>query len=158
MQRLQFWRFDNEAVRTLLNLRAHVFRSALESSLIDLVFLRVSQLNACSYCAESLAQEAITHGLEQHLVSGVAAWREVTFFSERQRAALAWTDAVTEVAKTGVPDEVYCEAAHHFSDSELVNLTLAIALMNAFARLAVAFRHGPPPMPAMIAGPAATNS
>jgi len=158
MQRLQFWRFDNEAVRTLLNLRAHISRSTLESSLIELVFLRVSQLNACSYCAESHAQEAITHGLEQRLVSGVAAWREATFFSERQRAALAWTDAVTEVAKTGVPDEVYCEAAHHFSDSELVDLTLAIALMNAFARIAVAFRHGPPPMPAMIAGPAATNS
>jgi alkylhydroperoxidase family enzyme len=97
-------------------------------------------------------QQAIEHGLEQGLVNDVAGWRESALFTERQRAALAWAEAVTEVSKTGVSEEVYAEVARHFSEKELVDLTLAIALMNAFARIAIAFRHGPPPMPALIEG------
>lgn len=152
MQRLQFWRSNNDGIRALMSASSHLARSGLESSVLDLAYLRVSQLNSCSSCVEAHTQESIEHGVEQRLVNGVAGWRESSLFTERQRAALAWAEAVTEVAKTGVPEEVYAEAASHFSEKEFVDLTLAIALMNAFARIAVAFRHGPPPMPTVIAG------
>jgi AhpD family alkylhydroperoxidase len=157
VERLQFWRFDNDGIRALMRLPAHIAQSGLESSLLDLVYLRVSQLNGCSPCVDAHARDAITHGLDQRLVDDIVVWRESSLFTERQRAALAWTDAVTEIAKTGAPDDVYREAADRFSETELVDLTLAIALMNAFARIAVAFRHGPPPMPAVSEG-AATSS
>jgi len=153
MQRLQFWRFDNDGIRALLSVDAHLTRSGLESSLIDLVFLRVSQLNRCSYCVDAHVHDAIEHGLDRRLVNAIATWRETPSFSKRQRAALAWTETVTEIATTQAPDEAYGEAAAEFSDSELVDLTLAIALMNAFARIAVAFRHGPPSVPALIDSP-----
>jgi AhpD family alkylhydroperoxidase len=117
-----------------------------------LVYLSVSQLTGCSYCVDAHERDAIAHGLEQHLVDGVATWQEAPFFTERQRAALAWADALTEIAKTRAPDELYREVSGKFSETELVDLTLAIALMNAFARIAIAFRHGPPPMPAVSEG------
>lgn len=157
MQRLQFWRFDNDGVRALMSVYAHLARSGLERSLLDLVYLRVSQLAGCSDCVDAHTHDAIAHGIEQRQVDGVASWRETSFFSERQRAALAWAEVVTDIS-TGAPDEDYHEAARHFSDAEFVDLTLAIALMNAFARIAVVFRHGPPPMPALSKGAAATGT
>ena len=83
MQRLQFWRFDIDATRALMSLKTHVEQSALEPSLLDLVYLRVSQLTACSDCVDTHAQDAIAHGLEQRVVNGVATWREAPFFTER---------------------------------------------------------------------------
>ena len=150
MQRLQFWRFNNEGIRALLSVRDHLTRSGLESSLLELVYLRVSQLNDCSDCVDAHVQGAVEHGLDHGLVNDVAEWRESPRFTERQRAALAWAEALTEIAKTGAPDELYRETADRFQKAELVDLTLAVALMNAFARIAVAFRHGPPPTPALI--------
>jgi alkylhydroperoxidase family enzyme len=82
------------------------------------------------------------------VVDSVASWRDAPVFTERQRAAFAWAETVTEIPRTGATDEEYRAAATSFSDRELVELTLAIALMNAFARMAIAFRHGPPPTPA----------
>ena len=149
MERLQFWRFDNGALRVLSTVRDHLAQSGLERSLLDLVYVRVSQLTRCGWCEDAHAQEAIEHGVEEHLLRDLAAWPESELFSERHRAALAWTDTLTEIAKTHAPDEVYREVAGRFSEGELVALTLAIALMNAFARIAIAFRHGPPPMPAL---------
>ena len=148
MQRLQFWRYDNDAIRALIGANAHLAESGLEPSLLDLVSLRVSQLNGCGECVDARVRAAIEHGLEQRQIDALATWRDASFFTEQQRAALAWADAVTEVAKGGVSDEVYREAASHFSEAEFVDLTLAVALMNAFARVAVAFQHGPPPVPA----------
>ena len=151
MERLQFWRFDSEAIRALLSVDAHLARSGFEPGLLDLVWVRVSQLTDCSYCEEAHTRQAIDYGVEQRLVDAVADWRQTSLFTDRQRAALAWAESVTEVAKTKVPDAVYREAASQFSEIEFVNLTVAIALMNAFARIAVAFRHGPPPIPAQSA-------
>ena len=151
MERLQFWRFDSEAIRALMGVEAHLARSGLEPGLLHLVYVRVSQLNGCSDCEEAHSRQAIDHGVEQGLVDAVADWRQTSLFSDRQRAALAWAESVTEVSKTKVPDAVYREAAGQFSEIEFVNLTVAIALMNAFARIAVAFRHGPPPTSAQVA-------
>lgn len=158
MERIQFWRLDNDGVRALMSVSSHLARSGLESTLLDLVYLRVSQLTDCSYCVDAHVKDAITHGLDERVVKEVARWRESPVFNARQRAGLAWAEAVTDVAKSGVPDDAYREAAGAFSETELVDLTLAIALMNAFARIAIAFRHGPPPMPALIGGAAATAS
>jgi len=122
----------------------------LESSLLELVYVRVSQLNGCERCEDAHAQEAIEHGADERLLREVAAWPQSELFSERQRAALAWADSVTDIAKTHAPDELYSELAGRFSEKELVALTVAIALMNAFARIAIAFRQGPPPTPANV--------
>ena len=149
MERLQFWRLDNEGIRVLMGLSAHLARSGLENSLLDLVYLRVSQLTNCSQCVDAHTRDAIAHGVEQQLVNGVSDWRDAPFFTERQRAGLAWAEALTEISKTRAPDELYREVSGQFSETELVHLTLAIALMNALARIAIAFRHGPPPMPAV---------
>lgn len=149
MPRLQFWRFDNGGIRDLLSASDHLARSHLEPTLLDLVYLRVSQLTRCNDCVNAHAQDAISHGVAPTTVEKLAVWRETPSFDQRQRAALAWTEAVTDVAKTGVPDEIYREVSGQFSEEELVDLTLAIALMNAFARIAVAFRSGPPPRPAL---------
>lgn len=152
MRRLQFWRYDNDGVRALVGVHAHLVRSGLEPSLLDLVYLRVSGLIGCSECVDARAREAIEHGLEQRQIDAVATWRGDPLFTERQRAALAWAEAVTNVGKSGVPDDVYSEAARHFSEAEFVDLTLAVALTNAFARVAIAFQQGPPPMPAVSKG------
>ena len=150
MERIQFWRFNNEGVRTLMHVAAHLGQSGLERALLDLIYVRVSQLNGCSQCVAAHIEDGIRHGLEHDLLEDVAAWRTSASFTERQRAALAWAEGVTEIAKTHAPDELYRETASHFRDAELVDLTLAVALMNAFARIAVAFRSGPPPLPALI--------
>jgi AhpD family alkylhydroperoxidase len=149
MPRLQFWRFDNGGIRDLLSASDHLARSHLEATLLDLVYLRVSQLNRCDDCVTAHADDAIRHGVARETVEELATWRETAMFTERQRAALAWTEAVTDVSNTGAPDDLYRKVSSQFSETELVDLTLAIALMNAFARIAVAFRSGPPPRPAL---------
>jgi AhpD family alkylhydroperoxidase len=142
-----------------MSLSAHLARSTLDPSILDLVYLRVTQLNDCLSCIEAHSQDALAHGVEQRLVNSVATWRETSLFRERQRAALTWTEAVTEIAKSGAPDEVYHEVSGQFSQAELVDLTLAIAHMNALSRLAIAFRSDPPPLPAAREGAvAATNA
>ena len=157
MQRLQFWRFDNEGVHAVISASAHLGRSGLERSLLELVYLRVSQLNDCSYCVDAHGRDALASGVNPDLVRNLASWRENPSLTERERAALGWAEAVTEISETGAPDDVYRETAARFSEKELVDLTLGIGLMNAFARIAMAFRHGPPPMPALIDGPVATT-
>src|SRR5690348_38121 len=107
MQRIRFWRDNNDGVRALIGISARLARSGIENTLLDLVYLRVSQLTNCSYCIDAHVHDAIDHGLEPPVVNDVATWRDSALFTTRQRAALAWTEAVTDVADTGVPDEVY---------------------------------------------------
>jgi AhpD family alkylhydroperoxidase len=155
MLRLQFWRFDNEGIRIIMSLSAHLARSPLERPILDLVYLRVSQLNECVRCVEAHVHDALAHGAEERQVHSLATWRETPFFTERERAALAWTESVTEVSQSAASDEIYREVSSQFSQAELVDLTLAIAHMNALSRLVIAFRSGPPPIPAASEGAAA---
>ena len=150
MERLQFWRFDNGGIRALLSVRDHLTQSGLESSLLELVYLRVSQLNGCALCVEAHQRAAIKNGVEERLLRHLPDWQLSGVFSERQRAALAWAETLTVIEETHVTDQEYSEVAGQFSEAELANLTLAIALMNAFARISIAFQHGPPPMPMMM--------
>jgi AhpD family alkylhydroperoxidase len=115
----------------------------LEDSLLNLVRLRASQINGCAYCLDMHWKDLRALGAtEQHLYS-LDAWRETPYYTDRERAALAWTEAVTRVADGHVPDAVFDEVRHHFTEQELSNLTLAVAAINAWNRLSIAARLVP---------------
>jgi AhpD family alkylhydroperoxidase len=117
--------------------------SKLEPSLVELVKMRASQINGCAYCIDMHSKDARVEGESEQRLYALNAWRETPFFTERERAALAWTEAVTLVSKAHVPDVVYEEARQHFSEDELVNLTMQIVAINGWNRLAIAFRAVP---------------
>jgi AhpD family alkylhydroperoxidase len=124
----------------------HVFisKSGLAKELVDLVYLRVSQINGCAYCIDMHTRDLIKHGLAVEKLVLVPVWHDAgNVFSTRERAALAWAETVTRVSETGVPDADYDAAAAEFNDKELADLTYAIGLMNAFNRLGISFRVPP---------------
>ncbi|HYE50961.1 MAG TPA: carboxymuconolactone decarboxylase family protein [Azospirillaceae bacterium] len=122
----------------------HVLQSGLPSRLVELVFLRVSQINGCAYCIDLHTTELQKKGVAPSTLFLVQVWREAgDLFDARERAALAWAETVTRVADTGVPDADYAAAAAVFSEKELVDLTIAVGLMNAYNRLAISFRAAP---------------
>jgi len=129
-----------EGVEGLSKLESCVRKSGLEPDLLELVKLRASQINGCAYCIDMHTKDARTRGESEQRLYGISAWHEAPFYSERERAALAWTEAVTLISEDHVPDEVYAEARKHFSEKELVDLTLAIIAINSWNRLAVSFR------------------
>ena len=108
--------------------------------MLELVKLRASQLNGCAYCIDMHTKDARSHGESEQRLYGVSAWHEAPFYTARERAALAWTEAVTLVSQSQVPDEVYAQVRAHFSEKETVDLTLAIAAINSWNRLAISFR------------------
>jgi AhpD family alkylhydroperoxidase len=131
-------------VRTAMSsLEEYVHQSGLERPLLELVKLRASLINGCAYCADMHTKIARSLGETEQRLYTVSPWRETPFFSERERAALAWTEAVTSVSVEHVPDEVYELAREQFSEKELVDLTLAIVAINGWNRLAIAFRTVP---------------
>lgn len=138
--RLNYSKIAPEGVEGLSKLEGYVRKSGLEHSLLELVKLRVSQLNGCAYCIDMHTKDARTNGESEQRLYGVSAWHEAPFYSERERAALAWTEAVTLISEDHVPDEVCAEARAHFSEKELVDLTLGIIAINSWNRLAVSFR------------------
>src|ERR671917_1238676 len=122
----------------------YVRQSELPSRLVDLVFLRVSQINGCAYCIDMHSRDLLKAGLPvEHLVL-IAAWPEAgSIFDEQERAALAWAEAVTRLGDRGVPDRAFEEVAAEFGEKQLVDLTIAISLMNAYNRMAISFRATP---------------
>ncbi len=139
-QRLSYSKVSPEGTDILQMLERYVKSSGLESDLLELVKLRASQINGCAYCIDMHTKDARTHGESEQRLYGVGAWHEAPFYSDRERAALAWTEAVTRVGETHVPDEVYAEVRKHFSEKELVDLTFAIIAINSWNRLAISFR------------------
>lgn len=132
-----------EAYETMLALEGYLDRCGLERSLIELVKLRASQINGCAYCIDMHTKDARAAGESEQRLYLLDAWRESPFYSSRERAALAWTESVTRVAETHVPDEVYDEARRHFSEKELVDLNWVVVAINAWNRLAIPFRTPP---------------
>lgn len=132
-----------EANRALSALDAYVARTALEPPLLELVRLRASQINGCAYCVDMHTKDARAAGETEQRLYTVSVWRETPFFTERERAALAWTEAVTLVADGQVPEAVYEEARRHFDEAELVALTVAVIAINAWNRLAISVRMVP---------------
>ena len=128
------------AVQALLRLQQEVEASGLERSVIELVKIRASQMNGCAYCLDMHTKDARAMGETEQRIYALSAWREAPFFSERERAALEWTESVTRVGDTHVPDEVFASVRAHFEEAELVALTFAVIAINGWNRLAIAFR------------------
>ncbi len=129
------------AYRAMLALEAYVHNhSGLDESLLNLIKTRASQINGCAYCIDMHTKDARALGETEQRLYGLNAWREAPYYTDRERAALGWTEALTLVAEDHVPDDVYEEAKKHFSDEELVNLSLAVVAINGWNRLAIAFR------------------
>ncbi len=141
--RINYYRVAHGAVESMRGLENYVSQTGLEPSLLDLVRLRASQINGCAYCIDMHTKDARLRGETEQRLYALSAWEETPFYTERERAALAWTEAVTEIAMTGIPDEVYEIAREQFSEKELVDLTLAIIAINGWNRLAVGFRTVP---------------
>lgn len=141
--RINYNKVSPEAVKAMIGLENFVNKSGLERSLLDLVRLRASQINGCAYCVDTHCADARKNGESERRLYAVAVWSEAPFFTERERAALAWTEAVTLLSETHAPDDIYQEVIKHFNQKETVDLTLAIITINGWNRLAVSFRQSP---------------
>lgn len=128
------------AVEAMSGLETYVRRSGLEPSLIELVKLRASQINGCAYCIDMHTKDARAAGETEQRLYALSAWEETPFFSTRERAALAWAEAVTRVADGHVPDQLYEQLRAQFGEKELVDLTMAVIAINGWNRLAISFR------------------
>jgi AhpD family alkylhydroperoxidase len=128
------------AFRAMFGLEKYVRDSGLEPSLLHLIKMRASQINGCAYCLDMHSKDARAEGETEQRLYVLNAWREAPFYTERERAALAWTEALTLVAENHVPDEIYNEVRQHFSEQELVNLSLAVVAINGWNRLSISFR------------------
>jgi AhpD family alkylhydroperoxidase len=123
----------------MLNLSSEA-AAGLERPLLELVKIRASQINGCAYCIDMHTQDARAAGETEQRIYALNAWRETPFFTDRERAALEWTEAVTRIADTHASDEIYERVAAHFNEAELVALTFAVVVINSWNRLAISFR------------------
>jgi AhpD family alkylhydroperoxidase len=143
--RLDFVKAAPEAYKAIKALDTYVVReSGLEKRLIHLIKLRASQINGCAYCVDMHSKEARRDGLSEQWVNLVCAWHESPLYDARERAVLGWTDALTNLAQTGAPDEAYEALRAQFSEAEIVKITAAIGLINVWNRVAVGFRSQHP--------------
>lgn len=138
--RVDYRRVFPEAIRAMGGLEQTVRESSLEPTLLELVKMRASQLNGCAYCLDMHSKDARARGESEQRLYLLSAWREAPCYSERERAALAWCEALTLVARTGAPDDVYERLATQFDEQEIVALTLAIVAINGWNRFAVGLR------------------
>ena len=143
-RRLDYNQVAPNGVKALGAVYGYVMQSGLSAELVDLVYLRVSQINNCAYCLDTHTRDLIKKGVKIEKLALVQAWAEAGhLFNEHERAALAWAEVVTRVSETGVPDEAFRAARAVFEEKELVDLTIAIGLMNAYNRIAISFRNTP---------------
>jgi len=142
-ERINYSKVVPGGYRAMSGLEKAVHESGLEPSLLDLIKLRASQINGCAYCLDMHWKDARARGESEQRLYSLDAWRETSYYTERERAALAWTEAVTQIAVNHVPDELYEQVRPHFSEEELVNLTLAVVAINGWNRLAISFRTEP---------------
>ncbi|WP_312590745.1 carboxymuconolactone decarboxylase family protein [Stenotrophomonas maltophilia] len=143
-QRINYNQVAPAGTKALGGVYSYVMQSGLPATLVDLVYLRVSQINNCAYCLDMHTTDLVKRGVKIEKLALVQAWAEGgDMFDARERAALAWAESVTLVASTGVPDAVYESARAVFDEKELVDLTVAISLMNAYNRMAISFRNTP---------------
>jgi len=131
-------------MKAMLAFEGAMRKLGIEQSLVELIKLRASQINGCAFCVDMHTTDALKAGETSRRLHGVAVWRETPFFTPRERAALAWTEALTRLADTHAPDDDYEALRSEFTEAEMVNITLAIATINCWNRLAVGFRKMPP--------------
>jgi AhpD family alkylhydroperoxidase len=128
------------AIKAMYGLGAYLAHSSIEKALLDLIDFRVSQINGCAYCLDMHSKDLRAVGETEQRLYVLAAWRDAPFYTDRERAALAWAEAVTKLEGGEVPDEVYTEARKEFSEQELIDLTLGVVAINGYNRLNIAFR------------------
>jgi AhpD family alkylhydroperoxidase len=141
--RLDWYKISPGAYKAMAGLEGFVKGSGLEPALLELVRMRASQINGCAYCLDMHSKDARAAGETEQRLYGLNAWRETPFYTERERAALAWTEALTLVQETHAPDDVYEEVRKRFTEEEVVSLTAAIVSINSWNRLAIGFRAVP---------------
>jgi AhpD family alkylhydroperoxidase len=143
-KRLDYNQIAPAGMKALGGAYGYIMQSSLSPVLVDLAYLRVSQINNCAYCLDMHTRDLLKKGVKVEKLALVQAWEEAgNLFDERERAALAWAESVTLVAETGVPDEAFEAARAVFDERELVDLTIAISLMNTYNRMAISFRNTP---------------
>jgi AhpD family alkylhydroperoxidase len=141
--RIDLMHVNSGILKAMFGLERQVRQSGLDHRLLDLVRMRASQINRCAYCLDMHSKDARAAGETEQRLYGLEAWRETPYYSARERAALEWTEAVTLVAETGVPDDVYGRVREQFSEEEIAHLTLAVVAINGWNRLNVAARSVP---------------
>jgi AhpD family alkylhydroperoxidase len=150
--RMDYRKVGQGAMNAVLGLEKYIAESGLESKLVHLVKMRASQINGCAYCLDMHSIDARAEGETEQRLYTLEAWRETPFFTDRERAALAWTEAVTLISETHAPDEVYEELKKHFSEKEIVDLTFVVGTINLWNRLAISARSVPGRYKAQTAG------
>lgn len=141
--RIDYRKYAGEALQTMLNLEKYISGAGLDEKMVELMKMRASQINGCAYCLDMHSIDARAIGESEQRLYALNAWRETPFFSDRERAALAWTEAITLVSETHVPDEVFEEVKKYFSEKEIVDLTLVATAINMWNRIAIAMRAVP---------------
>jgi AhpD family alkylhydroperoxidase len=141
--RIEYAQVAPGAVEAMRTLEKYVRTCGIEPKLLELIKIRASQINGCAYCLDMHTKDARAQGETEQRIYALNAWRETPFFTEKERAALAWTESVTQVSTSQVPDEVYEIVRQHFDEKEIVNITTAIVAINGWNRFAVSFRSVP---------------
>lgn len=138
-QRINFQEEGSKAMKILYGIAGHLAKSSLEKNLLELIFFRVSQINSCAFCLDMHSKDLRAMGESEQRLHVLAAWREAPFYTPKERAALAWAEALTTLKGGLLPDEIYHEAEQQFSKSELIDLTLAVTTINTYNRFNIAF-------------------
>jgi AhpD family alkylhydroperoxidase len=138
-QRINAYTMGNITVNALHSLGQSIANSSLDKSLLELLYFRVSQINGCAFCLDVHSKNLRANGETEQRLYVIDAWREAPFYSDKERSALAWAEALTSLGSSLVPDETYTEARRHFSETELVDLTMAIIAINGYNRINIAF-------------------
>lgn len=142
-QRIDYGKADPKAMHAMLGLENYARNSGIEISLYELIKIRASQLNGCAYCIDMHSIDARAEGETEQRIYALSAWRETPFFTDRERAALEWTEAVTLISQNDISDELYERTRKHFSEKEMIALNMAIIAINGWNRLAISFRTVP---------------
>ena len=138
-QRINFIEAGKIVLKALYGISGHLAKSTLDQNLLELVYFRVSQINGCAFCLDMHAKDLRAKGETEQRLYVLDAWREAPFYTETERAALAWAEALTQLKAGMVPDDIYNEASSHFSETELIDLTLAVTTINTYNRFNIAF-------------------
>jgi AhpD family alkylhydroperoxidase len=141
--RIDYYKLSPEGYKAMLGLEHYLNNSSVEKKLLHLLKLRVSQINGCAFCLDMHWKDLQVDGENEQRMYSLDAWRETSYYTERERAALAWAEAVTNIREGHVPDSVYEETRRHFSEQEVADLTLAVVAINGWNRVSIAFRVVP---------------
>lgn len=141
--RIAYTHIAREPLKAMADLEKYLHLSSIEPKLLDLVKLRASQINGCAYCIDMHSKDLLAAGESIDRLLGLEAWRESTFYNDRERAALEWTDAITLISRTHADDKIYQRVRQYFNEQEIVDLTWAIATINLWNRMSIAFRVEP---------------